>query len=597
LRSFQPTGPPDNDQVGFLYATNKERWAFGGNRSGKTEIVVADCILLCIGFHPVRSAIDYSIYAQWANMDVQVNGETTIDTANVENSVKSQTTGGRGIPGTPTPPTDDVWAEAPLPDPQPAFPPHDFQKFQEPDYPFPNILPLHPDIPPDSFQKINSQKGFSYKYDGCCYLFSNPSEVTSFQLNWPDFFKKNIKPLQYEPPCYVRFCAVTDGKIDDTILKKFKQMVPRCYLKGGKWDDAWSEKRRSLFFKNGSIIKFLSYKSYETSPEVYGGDDLHGVYMDEHCRHEIYLENSARLTDYDGYLCAAMTPEEGQIWEEDHVTEGRAGTDVNHWFFSTESNPYLRKEGVESFKATLGHDEALMATKLHGEFVSRSGLVIPQFDRGVSVIPDFELPKHWMRTFVVDLHIKIPHALMWLCWTPEGEVIVYRTAKKKLVIQALKRYIRRKCIGEHISDWIGDEPMGGKGKNAFGQDSLIGQLQDGPDGFPVVQAARSNALFDAGINKLREGFSRRPETKRPTILIFKSCDYPTENVDGKIHGSLIWELRKYSFRKNRGSEETLREQIRNVDDHLISCLRMGIMAGPIDTGGGDFDFDIGGYGG
>jgi hypothetical protein len=533
LYDFQPTGPPDNDQVGFLYATNKERWAFGGNRSGKTEIVVADCILLCIGFHPVRSVIDYSIYAEWANMDVQVNGETTIDTANVENSVKSQTTGGRGIPGTPTPPTDDVWAEAPLPDPQPAFPPHDFQKFQKPDYPFPNILPLHPDIPPDSFQKINSQKGFSYKYDGCCYLFSNPSEVTSFQLNWPDFFKKNIKPLQYEPPCYVRFCAVTDGKIDDTILKKFKQMVPRCYLKGGKWDDAWSEKRRSLFFKNGSI-----------------------------------LENSARLTDYDGYLCAAMTPEEGQIWEEDHVTEGRAGTDVNHWFFSTESNPYLRKEGVESFKATLGHDEALMATKLHGEFVSRSGLVIPQFDRGVSV-----------------------------CWTPEGEVIVYRTAKKKLVIQALKRYIRRKCIGEHISDWIGDEPMGGKGKNAFGQDSLIGQLQDGPDGFPVVQAARSNALFDAGINKLREGFSRRPETKRPTILIFKSCDYPTENVDGKIHGSLIWELRKYSFRKNRGSEETLREQIRNVDDHLISCLRMGIMAGPIDTGGGDFDFDIGGYGG
>lgn len=568
LYDFSPTGPPDNDQVGFLYATNKERWAFGGNRSGKTEIVVADCILLCIGHHPVRSVIDYTMYVEWANVGRDV------DMQDQENSVKSQTDGVPGIPHTPTPPAipgvDDI---------SPMHP--DFQKNKKqvlPDYPFPNILPLHPTIPPSFFEKL--------KISG---IYSTNS--------WPDFFSKNIKSLQYEPPVYTRFCAVTDAKIDDTILKKFKQMVPRCYLRGGSWDTAWSEKRRTLFYKNGSLTKFMSYKSFETAPETWGGDDLHAIYPDEHHRFEIYLENVARLTDYNGFMCAAMTPEEGQIWEEDHVTEQRAGTDVNHWFFSTESNPYLKAEGVESFKATLAHDEALMATKLHGEFVSRSGLVIPQFDKGVSIIPDFEMPTHWMRTFIVDLHPKIPHALMWICWTPEGEVIVYRTAKKKLIISALKRYIRRKCVGEHISDWLSDEPGAGKGINAWGKKSLTEELKGGMDGIPVIQVPRSEGIFNAGIDKLREGFARRPETKRPNILIFKSCDYPTENIDGKIHGSITWELRKFSYRKNKGSEETLREQIRNVDDHLISCCRMGIMSGPVDAGSSDFDFGIGGYGG
>ncbi len=57
IRYFEPTEPPDNDQRAFIYSDAKERWAFGGNRSGKTEVGMADLILFATGKHPVRSLV------------------------------------------------------------------------------------------------------------------------------------------------------------------------------------------------------------------------------------------------------------------------------------------------------------------------------------------------------------------------------------------------------------------------------------------------------------------------------------------------------------------------------------------------------------
>lgn len=55
LRYFKPTEPPGNDQKAFLHSPAKIRAVFGGNRSGKTEIGVADGLMVCLGIHPVRS--------------------------------------------------------------------------------------------------------------------------------------------------------------------------------------------------------------------------------------------------------------------------------------------------------------------------------------------------------------------------------------------------------------------------------------------------------------------------------------------------------------------------------------------------------------
>lgn len=62
-RYFKPTHPgiaghkgfPANDQKGFFLDPSPERWIFGGNRSGKTEMLVYDCNEFATGRHPIRS--------------------------------------------------------------------------------------------------------------------------------------------------------------------------------------------------------------------------------------------------------------------------------------------------------------------------------------------------------------------------------------------------------------------------------------------------------------------------------------------------------------------------------------------------------------
>lgn len=50
-------GYPANDQLGFLMSTAKERWGFGSNRSGKSEMGVYDGVQFARGLHPVRSLL------------------------------------------------------------------------------------------------------------------------------------------------------------------------------------------------------------------------------------------------------------------------------------------------------------------------------------------------------------------------------------------------------------------------------------------------------------------------------------------------------------------------------------------------------------
>lgn len=50
-----PHGGFCNDQLGFIMSKARERWVFGGNRSGKTHTAMYDMDLFARGIHPVRS--------------------------------------------------------------------------------------------------------------------------------------------------------------------------------------------------------------------------------------------------------------------------------------------------------------------------------------------------------------------------------------------------------------------------------------------------------------------------------------------------------------------------------------------------------------
>lgn len=421
-------GIPSNDQESFLYSEAYERWILGGNRSGKTEMAVADCIMFLTGKHP-------------------------------------------------------VWSKLML------------------------------------------------------------------------------------PPVKVRYCAPSyeDG-IKAVILPKFQELVKRSDLKGGSFDKAWSSQGKSLTFKNGSIVRFMSF---EQRVNKFGGADLHAVYSDEHGSKAHYRENKARLADYHGFFVSSMTPEEGSIvWEKRYLKKRK---DSALWKFSTFGNPHLSPEGVREMEASID-DPRVARVKLYGDFSALAGLVYEQWDEAIHVIPPKEWPSEWYRVFSIDPHIKKDTAMVWGVWSPMGQLIIYRCAKVKMAIDELKQFIRVQSSGEKISLWIGDEAMGGDGKNIFGHDSVLRQLATPPNSIPVQGTNQSSdKSFQGGVYKVRDMLTPDPVSGKPLLVVTKDCYGVRDEFD------------EYQFLPDTKADEmTFRERVRKVDDDYMDNIRYIAMAGAPD---------------
>jgi len=410
------------------------------------------------------------------------------------------------------------------------------------------------------------------------------TESGTIDALWFGLGKHPVRSAHRQPPVHGRICA---PKYEDgckaVILKKFRSMIPHHELSGSSWMRAWSEKSKMLKLANGSTYNF---KSYEQDINTYGGDDLDFFWMDEHGEWRYMRENMARIVDRDGYGMLTMTPEAGQTWEEDFLNNPPPGITTEYWYFDTRGNPFIAPEGVKTLMATLA-DEKYFDAKIRGRFVALSGMVYPMWDASKVMCPDFDIPRHWERHILIDPHLRKFTALLWTAWSPDGECVVYRTRKVKMPVKDLAAYIRAESAGDpEYSLWIGDEAMGGKGLNIFGEASVLAQLNTlGLPFLPTNQA--SDKTFEAGINKVQTFITPDPVSGKCKLKIFESCVTGTTYIDGRLTGDICWEFRRYRFKKEQKSdEETFREKVATVDDDYLDLLRYDVMAGPV-SGGGD----------
>lgn len=452
-----------------------------------------------------------------------------------------------------------------------------------------SFVPVKPTDPNEFGVTSNDQYGFIHsEADERWAIGGNRSGKSEIAVQDCDMFCRGTHPVRSiwrKAPVKVRYCAPKwrDG-VEGVVLQKFREVCQRHLLRGGSWVTAWSEKDHKLHYKNGSVIHF---KSGEEDLDTYGGADLDAVYQDERLDRKRFEENRMRLIDRRGFYVAAMTPERGITWERDHIERPVPGVTIDSWRFTMEGNPYLTKEAIEQARATL-KDPLLIRTKMYGEWCALGGLVIPQYDPHIHIIPDRPIPVNWYRVFAIDPHHKKPSAMIWAVWTPEQDLWVYRCAKEMLPVQttgsdmSLKKFIRAQSAGENIKLWIGDEAMGGDGLNVYGQESVLKQLAAGEDRIPVIPTNQSSdKTFEAGIFKLREMFGVDPMTGKSRIYIFKSCDWEPKVIGGHVHGSLPWECERFEYiQDQKADEDTFRERVRTVDEDLISGLRYIVMAGP-----------------
>lgn len=404
------------------------------------------------------------------------------------------------------------------------------------------------------------------------------------------------------PPLAGRVVAVDFiNGVEKILFPIFKKWCPDEYLVGGNWERSYSKRERTLHFKNGSFIEFMSY---DQDLDKFSGTSRDYTHYDEEPPEDIYLECQMRLLDSDGWSWLTMTPVEGMTWVYDRLYQpakeleklkasgkksGRVGikqrpgdvelsgdsiindADVGLIEVSSYENPYLPKTGLIKIQHGMSEDD--IKSRIFGEFVPSSGLIYKDFDRKVHVIDStkFQLSKLWPVAVSLDHGLNNPTAVLWHAILPGGRIItfdeIYTNGK---TVKEIAPMIHAKNIKWSIVPgyYVADPSIRNK-------DPITGTSIH-------EEYARLGVMFSFGNNDVTGGIERvtsyvrnRMKDGQPYWQVTTEC------------AATIWEITKYRWKKYKNREAN-REQNRfevpiKKDDHAMDSLRYFLMSRPVLT--------------
>lgn len=216
-------------------------------------------------------------------------------------------------------------------------------------------------------------------------------------------------------------------------------------------------------FKSGTVI---SGKSADSGREKFQSASVNLIWIDEECDEEIFDECYQRTVDCGGLIVVTVTPlidiNSGvktpwiyNLWED--MKNGRK--DVAFVNLSVLDNPVVpeteKQKLLEKWK---GHPEE--RARLFGEFVRRSGLVYPNWQRAVH-LKRTNPPPDWYTVVSIDPAATGPTAALWARIDPSGNIHLYREyLEADLPVSEHVANIKVKNRGDKVDLWLIDPTWG-----------------------------------------------------------------------------------------------------------------------------------------
>ena len=306
-------------------------------------------------------------------------------------------------------------------------------------------------------------------------------------------------------------------------------------------------------------ISTIGFKSCDQGREKFQGSSLDFVWFDEEPPADVYEECVMRVMDKRGDIFGTMTPLKGMtfIYNEIYLNR-RHNPEVWCQFMCWDDNPFLSKSEIKLLESTL--DEHALDSRRYGKFSSGCGLVYPEFDPAVHVIPPFALPKEWQSCISIDPGLNNPLSAHWYAVDWDGNIYV-----------VAEHFAAGRDIDFHVQSirhicgalgWKSD----GRGRYEALIDSAAGQRTLASSKSVAELFAEGGILADtkvdkdvfAGICRVKEYLKRG--NGRPDIFIFDSCT------------NMIEEFLTYSWGAGDSPKKT--------DDHCMDELRYFVMSRP-----------------
>lgn len=198
---------------------------------------------------------------------------------------------------------------------------------------------------------------------------------------------------RYDAPVTGWIVCPTTDKFYDSLIPAFEKWTPKEQYLGSSWKMAWSKERRTLTFKNGSVIAF---KTYEQDPSTLGGAQVHFVGYDEPPPRKHREECMTRLLRFGGYEMFAMTPLETNTgWVRRDIYRKREAPHITVIRGSMHDNPTLDQRRKQVILDSYQNDLWRRAREF-GDFIDVGGLIYPDFERCVAKEP-------WSPDFIQSL--------------------------------------------------------------------------------------------------------------------------------------------------------------------------------------------------
>lgn len=308
-------------------------------------------------------------------------------------------------------------------------------------------------------------------------------------------------------------------------------------------------------------ISTIGFKSAEMGREKFQGASLDYVWFDEEPPEDIYNECRMRVVDRKGDIYGTMTPLKGITFVYNRIYLNEPHDDnVWHIFMEWLDNPYLDKEEIDSVTASLTPDE--LESRRYGRFIVSKGMVYPEFDERIHVIPPFAVPKEWYDDISIDPGLHNPLSCHFYATDGDGRVFVIA-----------EHYEQGKSVAYHASKileiatrlgWKKD----GKGRisalidSAASQKTLASEKSVAELFYDegIMPNLRVNKDLFSGINRVKEYLRPLKTPDKPKLFIFSSCV------------NLIREIKSYWWGKSDAPVKR--------DDHALDELRYFIMSKP-----------------
>lgn len=231
------------------------------------------------------------------------------------------------------------------------------------------------------------------------------TEVTE----WPKFFRRTPRIFWYLYPTATMATTEFRSKwVPDFLPKNDMKKHPQY---------GWREEYRNrgdifaIHFNSGVSVYF---KTYAQDVQHLQASSVDYIATDEELPVELFDEINFRRMATDGLFSMVFTATLGQDeWRralEPGPSESRFLPEARTWqvsmfdcmFYEDGTPSHWTTEKIQRVIA-LCRSDAEVQRRVYGKFVKDSGLKYPSFERGVNVIPPFEIPANWVHFCGIDL--------------------------------------------------------------------------------------------------------------------------------------------------------------------------------------------------